>query len=138
MTASSHLAHPIETSAKMLRAWLAYSAAGAVVTCALALLVSLLGGPEIARAVWLAAAFAYGVQLLAFGLLLRMRDQPNLFLAGWLSGMVLRFGALGGIAFWASRFTTLPLAALLLSLAGFVFLLLLLEPVFLRWDLRRP
>jgi hypothetical protein len=120
----------------MLRSWLAYSVVGAALTIAVALLVSWLGGAEISKAVWLAASFAWVLQMLAFALLLLVRDQASLFMAGWLGGMVLRFGAVAGLAFYASRFTTLPLAALLLSLVGFVFLLLLLEPVFLRWDLR--
>ena len=122
----------------MLRAWLAYALTAAVVVVAAALAISLLGGPSINRAVWLAAAFAYGLQAIAFAMLLLVRDRTELFMAGWLGGMMLRFAAVGGLAFYASRFTTLPLAALLLSLVGFVFLLLLLEPVFLRWDLRRP
>jgi hypothetical protein len=136
VTGSSHLTHPNETSGKMLRSWLAYSVVGAALTIAVALLVSWLGGAEISKAVWLAASFAWVLQMLAFALLLLVRDQASLFMAGWLGGMVLRFGAVAGLAFYASRFTTLPLAALLLSLVGFVFLLLLLEPVFLRWDLR--
>lgn len=122
----------------MLRAWLAYALTAAVVVVVAALATSLLGGPSINRAVWLAAAFAYGLQAIAFAMLLLVRDRAELFMAGWLGGMMLRFAAVGGLAFYASRFTTLPLAALLLSLVGFVFLLLLLEPVFLRWDLRRP
>jgi hypothetical protein len=122
----------------MLRAWLAYALTAAVVVVVAALAISLLGGPSINRAVWLAAAFAYGLQAIAFAMLLLVRDRTELFMAGWLGGMMLRFAAVGGLAFYASRFTTLPLAALLLSLVGFVFLLLLLEPVFLRWDLRRP
>ncbi len=121
----------------MLRAWTAYALTGAAITLVIALVVSLIGGADVTRAVWLSAAFAYGLQALAFALLLRFRDQSALFMAGWLGGMVLRFGVVAGVAFWGSRYTTLPLAALLLSLVGFVFLLLLLEPVFLRWDLRR-
>ena len=121
----------------MLRAWTAYAlVAGAVIGVA-ALVVSLVGGGSITRAVWLSAGFAYAVQAIAFAMLLLVRDRTELFMAGWLGGMVLRFAAVGGLAFYASRYTTLPLAALLLTLVGFVFLLLLLEPVFLRWDLRR-
>ncbi len=121
----------------MLRAWTAYAlVAGAVIGVA-ALVVSLVGGGSITRAVWLSAGFAYAVQAVAFAMLLLVRDRTELFMAGWLGGMVLRFAVVGGLAFYASRYTTLPLAALLLTLVGFVFLLLLLEPVFLRWDLRR-
>ena len=120
----------------MLRAWTAYSLTAAVVTVVVAILISLVGA-GITRAVWLAAGFAFVLQTVAFAMLLLVRDRTELFMAGWLGGMVLRFAAVGGLAFYASRYTTLPLAALLLSLVAFVFLLLLLEPVFLRWDLRR-
>ena len=122
----------------MLRAWTIYALVTAVAVVVLALVVSLLGGGSITEAVWLAAGLAYALQLVAFAMLLLVRDRPELFMAGWLGGMVLRFGMVGGLAFYASRFTTLPLEAFLLSLVGFVFVLLLLEPVFLRWDLRRP
>lgn len=124
-------------NARMWRAWTAYSLTAAVVTVVAALLISLVGGAGIARAVWLSAGFAFGLQTVAFAMLLLVRDRAELFMAGWLGGMVLRFAAVGGLAFYASRYTALPLAALLLSMVGFVFLLLLLEPVFLRWDLRR-
>jgi hypothetical protein len=76
------------------------------------------------------------VQLLAFGLLLMLRGQPQLFMAAWLSGMVLRFGVLGAGAFWLTREPVLPRGTALLSYVAFVFLLLLLEPLFLRRDLR--
>jgi hypothetical protein len=122
---------------QVLRAWIAYAVTGGLVIAVAALLVSLLGGAEVRRAVWLSAGFAYALQTIAFAMLLLVRDRTELFMAGWLGGMIMRFAAVGGVAFYASRYTTLPLGALLLSLVGFVFLLLLLEPVFLRWDLRR-
>jgi hypothetical protein len=121
----------------MLRAWTAYALTAAVLTAVAAVLISLVGGAGIRSVVWLSAGFAFALQTIAFTLLLLVRDRTDLFMAGWLGGMVLRFAAVGGLAFYASRFTSLPLAALLLSLVAFVFLLLLLEPVFLRWDLRR-
>lgn len=120
-----------------MRAWTAYALTAAVVTAVAAVLISLVGGGGIRSAVWLSAGFAFALQTIAFTLLLLVRDRTDLFMAGWLGGLVLRFAAVGGLAFYASRFTSLPLAALLLSLVAFVFLLLLLEPVFLRWDLRR-
>lgn len=122
---------------QLLRAWLAYAVTAGAVIAAGALAISLVGGASVTRAVWVAAGFAYTLQAAAFALLLLVRDRTELFMAGWLGGMVLRFAAVGGLAFFASRYTTLPLEALLLSLVGFVFVLLLLEPVFLRWDLRR-
>jgi hypothetical protein len=89
------------------------------------------------RAIMVAASMAYVLQLAAFAMLLLVRDKAHVFMAGWLGGMVLRFGALGACLYWASRTTTLPREPLVLGLVGFVFLLLLLEPVFLRWDLRK-
>jgi hypothetical protein len=88
------------------------------------------------RAVIAGAAIAYVVQLAAFAALLAVRDKHHVFMAGWLVGMLLRFGALGACLFWATRTQALPALPLALSLAGFVFLFLMLEPVFLRWDLR--
>ena len=114
-------------------AWLIYAAAGLVAEVAVALIVaSILGGRD-GQAVWVAAGLAYAVQLGAFALLLFMRDQPNLFLSAWLGGMVLRFGVLAVCAWWLSRSDVLPRSTLLLSYVGFAFLLLLLEPVFVRW-----
>ena len=116
--------------------WLAYALTGLVATTVVAALASALVAADAARAVWVAAALAYGLQLIAFALLLALRARAEWFLAAWLGGMVLRFGALGLCAYWLSSSSALPRAATLLSLVGFVFMLLLLEPVFLRWDLR--
>lgn len=118
------------------RAWAAYAAAGLVATAVLAGAVILLLGRERALAVGFAAALAYGLQLAAFALLLALRPHAQLFTVAWLGGMILRFGALGACAFWLSRTGALPLATTLLAFVGFVFVLLLLEPVFMRWDLR--
>ena len=88
------------------------------------------------RAVLVGAAIAYAVQLVAFAALLAVRDKQHLFLAGWLIGMLLRFVSVGACLFVASRTSALPTMPLVLSLVGIVFVLLMLEPVFLRWDLR--
>lgn|GEM_PF-202681 len=120
----------------LVRSWRAYAVCAFAVTAAVALL--LVGvGVGTASAVWFGAGLAYGLQLIAFGALLAVRDRAQLLLAGWLTGMVLRFGAVGLSIFWLSRNAVLPRDPAVLSLAGFMFLLLLLEPVFLRWDLRR-
>jgi hypothetical protein len=117
-------------------AWGGYAITALVVTSVLAAIAGWLAGSQNVRAVWFAAALAYGLQLAAFALLLALRGQPQLFMAGWLGGMVLRFGVLGACAYWLSRTAMLPRGATLISFVGFVFVLLLLEPVFLRWDLR--
>jgi len=114
------------------RAWAAYAATGLVLSAVCGGLVSLLLAGAAERAMWLSAVIAYGLQLIAFAGILYGRRDPNLFLASWLSGMVLRFGAVGVVAWWLARSEVLPMEAALLSLVGFVFLLLLLEPVFLR------
>ena len=119
-----------------LAAWFAYALTGLIVTTLIAVVGVLLVEGNAARAVWTAAGVAYGIQLLAFGLLLWLRGQPHLFMAAWLGGMVLRFAVLGLGAYWLSRTAALPRGTTLISFVGFVFLLLLLEPVFLRWDLR--
>lgn len=121
----------------LVRAWIAYAGVGLAAVVLITIVAAALVAPEARPAIMIAGGIAYALQLVSFGLLLAVRDQPQLFIAGWLGGMVLRFGALGACVFWASRTTVLPRAPLVFSLVGFVFLLLLLEPVFLRWDLRR-
>jgi hypothetical protein len=115
---------------------LSYAGAGLVVTLVLALIVGLVLGGEATGAVWLAAGIAWVLQLFAFAGLLLVRSTPSLFIAGWAVGMVLRFGALAAAAFWVTRTAAYPPAPLLLSLVGFMFVLLMLEPVFLRRGLR--
>ncbi|HEY0671768.1 MAG TPA: hypothetical protein VGD27_05855 [Longimicrobiales bacterium] len=120
----------------VFKAWLAYALAGLVLVVLITIVAAALVNDAMRPAIVAAAVIAYGLQLVAFALLLALRDKPHLFMAGWLGGMLLRFGALGACLFWASRTTVLPRTPLVLSLVGFVFMLLLLEPVFLRWDLR--
>jgi hypothetical protein len=117
-------------------AWLPYAGAALLATAAVAGAATVLVPPPAARGVWAAAAMAYVLQVIAFALLLVVRERAQLFLLGWLGGMLLRFAAVGAVAFWVTRTGALPAAATLVSLAGFLFLLLLLEPVFLRRGLR--
>lgn len=120
------------------RAWRAYAVVGFGVTALVTVVAALLADGATGRAIMVAAAIAYLLQLAAFAMLLAVREKAHLFMAGWLGGMLLRFGALAACLYWASRTTVLPRGPLVVSLVGFVFLLLMLEPVFLRWDLRRP
>jgi hypothetical protein len=55
-----------------------------------------------------------------------------MFLAGWLVGLVARFAVVGVVAYWLQRTGVLPVEPALLSLVGFLFVLLLMEPLFLR------
>ena len=103
-------------------------------TLAAAVVVSWLAGSANSGGVWFGAAVAYGLQLIAFALLLLLRDQQ--FMAGVVGGMLLRVAVLIVCAIWLGRTNALPRAATLLSLVGFMFVLVLLESVFVRFDRR--
>lgn len=113
-----------------MKALVAYGVGSAGILAVLALLVSLGLGVE-GRAAWVAAGIAWPVQLAAFVMLLAGREGSRFMLA-WLGGMALRFAAVGVSAVWVTRVDGPDPASLLLSLVGFVFVLVLLEPLFLR------
>ena len=119
-----------------MRAWLAYAGVAAAVTLGGAALAVLFAEGDVRRAIWFAAGLALLLQLVAFGALIAVRERSELFLAGWLIGLVLRFGVVGLVAFWLPRSGLLPVAPVLLSLVMFIFVLLLLEPLFLRRGLQ--
>lgn len=113
-------------------AWLSYAAASLALLVGSASALGWLMEPDGQRAVWLAAGVAYPVQLLAFGLLVVARRKGRDFMVAWATGMLLRFAVIAGLAFWVTRGESVPAAAALVSLVGFVFVLVLLEPLFLR------
>lgn len=119
-----------------MRAWLGYAAAGAVLTLVVAAVAVVVAGSEAATAVAVAAVLAYLLQLAAFAVLVVVRGRSDLFMLGWVAGMGLRFAAVGAVAWWVTRTAALPAAPLLVSLVAFMFVLVLLEPVFLRRGLR--
>ena len=82
--------------------------------------------------VLIAAGVAFPVQVVAFGLLLRARGEPSRFFVWWGVGVLVRIGVVIVVGIVALRIETLGAEALLLSLAGFFFGLLLIEPVFLK------
>ena len=84
------------------------------------------------RGVLLAAAVAYPVQVAAFGLMLRARRDPSRFFVWWGAGVVVRIGVVIVIGLVALRIESLGAEAILLSLAGFFFGLLMIEPAFLK------
>lgn len=86
------------------------------------------------RGIFLAALIAYPVQIISFGLLLRARGDPTRFMAWWGAGIALRVALVVAVGIASSRLDSVEPAALLLSLAGFFFVLLLMEPAFLRVD----
>jgi hypothetical protein len=119
-----------------VRAWLTYAGAGLVVTAAGVVVGTAVAGPEAAGAVLLAAVVAYLVQLLAFAGLVLVRERSELFLLGWGGGMALRLATVLLVALWLARDPVVPPRPALLSLVAFVFVLLLLEPLFLRLGLK--
>ena len=78
-----------------------------------------------------AAAVALPIQIVAFGALAGTRIGTNRFLLAWFGGTLVRLlvVGLGGWALVAAA--RLPALPTLLSLAGFFFVMLLLEPTFL-------
>ena len=116
----------------MKRAWIEYAAAGAVLTLATVGLLMLIVAPANRGAVWFGASVSYAVQLVAFAALVAVKNNAQLFMLGWVGGMVLRFLMVGVVALLLARTAFLPVRPALLSLIGFVFVLTLLEPLFLR------
>ncbi len=116
------------------RAVAGYALAGAALVAACTGLVAGVLSPEGATGVAVAAALAWGIQVASFSALVALRKRPAFFVA-WGGGTVVRFGLVVCVGLWLARSGYPPLAVLL-SLAGFLFLLLLLEPVFFRKGLR--
>ncbi|MGH7503461.1 MAG: hypothetical protein ACREL7_17180 [Longimicrobiales bacterium] len=115
-----------------MRVLLAYAVAGLVMVVVAWVSAGLVFAGEAVQAVRVSAAVAYVVQLIAFGLLLATRDAHRLFVVGMVGGMGLRLCAVAVLGFWVTRTEAYPAAAFLVSLVAFLFLLLLLEPLFMR------
>lgn len=92
--------------------------------------------PETGRGMLAAMMVGIPVQVGLFALLVRFRDHPTGFLGAWVGGMVGRMGLVGLMTVAVTMRDDLPPAATLLTLAGVLFGLLLLEPLFLRKRLR--
>jgi hypothetical protein len=115
-----------------MRPMLAYAGVSLAVVIGGGAVLGLVLGGESAPAVWWSAAVAYAIQLGAFALLLAGRRRKGMFLVGMVGGMGSRLVAVIVAGVWVTRTEAYPAAALLVSLVGFLFLLLLLEPVFIR------
>lgn len=116
-----------------MKAWCFYALGSAVLLLAIATGLGVIVEPRGRPLIWLAAAIAYGVQLIAFLILVKFRGSGSAFMMSWAGGMVLRVLAVVALAVWVTRQPLLSAETALLSLVGFIFLLVLLEPVFLRW-----
>ncbi|MBX3132174.1 MAG: hypothetical protein KF689_02150 [Gemmatimonadaceae bacterium] len=86
--------------------------------------------PELARAFWVSAGIAMLVQVLAFSVARPfVRTNP---IAGWGLGALLRFAAVGIHAVVGAKALGLPFGPALMSLVGFLFVTMLVEPFFLK------
>lgn len=81
--------------------------------------------------VLLAAGIACSVQLVAFALLERARRRAEGFFFWWGAGIALRICVVIAVGIVSTAWGATHPAPLLLSLAGFLFLLVLIEPIFL-------
>lgn len=114
-----------------VRSWVFY----ALTTIALITLVGWLltlafPGPQDAAAIRLSALVAVVVQLVAFAVTKAMSRRH--LIAGWGVGSLLRFATLLVYALLAVKGLGVPPVAALVSLASFLFLSTLIEPLFLR------
>jgi steroid 5-alpha reductase family enzyme len=110
---------------------LAFAAVSAVIVFGAAWGIALLRpDPEVVRAVWVSAVLAFGVQLLAFAVAKPFAGSNPI--AGWGLGSLLRFAALLLHAFLGVGALGLASGPALVSLAGFLFVTMLVEPLFLR------
>jgi hypothetical membrane protein len=108
---------------------------GAVCLTVIAVLAALLGvfyhRPEDRRALWVAAGIALVVQLAAFAAVHLGARKRNV-IVGWAVGIGIRFAA---FIVWASVGVSqlgLPQGAALLSMASYLFVTTLIEPLFLK------
>jgi hypothetical protein len=119
-----------------LKPLLAYAAVAAGLLLLAVAGLGLVLGPEAQSALWAAAGGAFMVQVLAFALLQAAGRRTRPFFAAWGGGMALRLLVVSGAAWlaWRGYFAPVPL---LIGLVGFLFVLLLLEPVFLRLGMQK-
>ncbi len=112
----------------MIRAVVLYLLVAVMVTLAAGWVLMLVyPGAEAQRAIITSAVLALAIQLVAF-LLLQLFKGKNV-IAGWGLGALLRFGGLGIYALVAVKALGLDMNAALVSLACFLFLSMLIEPL---------
>ncbi|MDH5235637.1 MAG: hypothetical protein OEW77_11825 [Gemmatimonadota bacterium] len=114
-----------------MRKGLAFGAVAALIIFGFALGITVLRpGAELARAVWTSAVIAFGVQMVAFAVARPfVATNP---IAGWGLGSLLRLAVLLVYAFAGVKALGLASGPALVSLAAFLFVTMLVEPLFLR------
>lgn len=115
----------------MKRTFFFAAACAALIAALWALMVVMFTDTTVRRAVAITAALAFMVQMVAFLIAREMARRKNV-IAGWGIGIALRFSALVILALVAVPKLELPLSASLLSLATFLFVSTLIEPLFLK------
>ena len=119
-----------------MRRWLRYMAVSAAVVGVLGGLIVLVFGREVLEAVATAAAIGLVVQALAAVLLFGTRSgggqDPSRFMVGWAGGALLRMMAVVATGLWLTRTEAVAEAPALLSMVTFLFVLTLIEPLFLK------
>jgi hypothetical protein len=114
-----------------VRSWALYALAAVASIVTVGWLLTLgFPGPRDATAIRLSAIIAIVVQLTAFAVTKAVARRN--VIAGWGAGSLLRFLTLLVYALLAVRVLDLPPVAALVSLATFLFLSTLIEPLFLR------
>jgi hypothetical protein len=112
----------------MIRAVLLYLLVAVLVTAAAGwVLVLIYPGADSQRAILTSALIALAIQLVAF-ILLQLFKGRNV-MAGCGLGALLRFGSLGVYALFATKALGLDMNSALVSLACFLFLSMLIEPL---------
>lgn len=118
-----------------LKALKQYSLGALLIVTFLYVVAAIFLGPN-REGVGLALLVAYPVQLFAFFLLMQTKNPSANFLVWWGAGMALRITVLLAVALIAQRMDFIAIEALLLSLVGSFFLLVLAESRFLKSDHR--
>ncbi len=115
-----------------MKRWATFAAACLTVIALLAALLGLLfRSPAERRALWITAGVALVVQLAAFAAVRAGSKKKNV-MVGWGAGIGIRFAALIVWGLAGVSQLGLPQAAALLSMASFLFVTTLIEPLFLK------
>jgi hypothetical protein len=115
----------------MRRSFFFAAACAAAIGAAWAIAVLLFKDTTSRRALGIAAVVAFVVQMVAFGIARAFARRQNV-IAGWGIGIALRFVVLIGFGLVVVPVLALPMAPALMSLAMFLFVSTLIEPLFLK------
>ena len=115
----------------MKRAFGFAGACAAAIGTAWAIGMALVSDPVVRRALGIAAVLALVVQLVAFAIARTFARKQNV-MAGWGIGIALRFAVLLLFGLIGVPRLGIPLGPSLLSLAIFLFVTTLIEPLFLK------